>query len=187
MALAFHPLTPDRWPDLERLFGPERGAVAGCWCMWFRLTRSEWDKAGRDGRKRSFRMLVERGPPPGVLGYRDDTPVAWVALAPRAEQRVIERSRVTRPIDDRPALAITCFYLAPRCRRQGLMRPLIGAALAEARRQGAGLVEAYPTDAPPDRRVTGFRGLLRPFLEAGFREVARRSPTRPILRLELAP
>src|SRR5262245_14820805 len=27
-----HPLTPERWPDLEQLFGP-RGACAGCWCM----------------------------------------------------------------------------------------------------------------------------------------------------------
>ena len=28
--LEFYPLTPDRWPDLEALFGP-RGAVGGCW------------------------------------------------------------------------------------------------------------------------------------------------------------
>ena len=28
--LTFHPVTPDRWPDLERLFGP-RGAYSGCW------------------------------------------------------------------------------------------------------------------------------------------------------------
>ncbi len=26
---AVHPVTPDRWPDLERLFGP-RGACGGC-------------------------------------------------------------------------------------------------------------------------------------------------------------
>jgi GNAT superfamily N-acetyltransferase len=155
--------------------------------MWFRLTRREWDAAGRDGRKRAFRMLVERGPPPGVLGYLGEAPVAWVALSPRGEQPVIERSRVTRPLDDRPAFAVTCFYLAPRHRRSGLMRPLIRAAVAEARRQGARLVEAYPADAPPERRATGFRGLLRPFLDAGFVEVGRRSPTRPILRLELAP
>jgi hypothetical protein len=28
--LTFYPVTPDRWPDLERLFGP-RGAYPGCW------------------------------------------------------------------------------------------------------------------------------------------------------------
>lgn len=186
MALVCHPLTPDRWPDLERLFGPERGAVAGCWCLWFRLTRREWDAAGRDGRKRAFRMLVERGPPPGVLGYLGGEPVAWVAVAPRREQPVIERSRITGALDDRQAFAITCFYLAPRARRRGLMRPLIAEAVGLARHQGARLVEAYPTDPAPGSRATGFRGLLRPFLDAGFVEVARRSPIRPILRLELA-
>ncbi len=187
MDLVCRPLTADLWPDLERLFGPERGAVAGCWCLWFRLTRAAWEEAGRAGRKRTFRSLVERGPPPGLLGYLGGEPVAWVALSPRREQPVIERSRITRPVDDREAFAITCFYLAPRARRQGLMRPLIAAAVAEARRRGARLVEAYPADPPPGTRATGFRGLLRPFLDAGFSEVARRSPTRPILRLELAP
>ena len=32
LTLAFHPVTPDRWPDLERLFGPH-GANSGCWCL----------------------------------------------------------------------------------------------------------------------------------------------------------
>ena len=27
----YHSLTPDRWGDLEALFG-ERGACGGCWC-----------------------------------------------------------------------------------------------------------------------------------------------------------
>jgi hypothetical protein len=34
--LAFHPLTPERWHDLEQLFGT-RGACGGCWCMWWRV------------------------------------------------------------------------------------------------------------------------------------------------------
>ena len=40
--LDIRPLTPDRWADLETRFGP-RGACAGCWCMWWRLTRREWE------------------------------------------------------------------------------------------------------------------------------------------------
>ncbi len=34
-----HPLTPDRWDDLETLFGP-RGAYVGCWCMFWRVSRA---------------------------------------------------------------------------------------------------------------------------------------------------
>ena len=75
-SIEFRPLTPERWDDLERLFGPERGAVSGCWCMWFKLRRPEWDAAGRPGRKAMFRALVEAGPPPGVLGYAGEQALA---------------------------------------------------------------------------------------------------------------
>ena len=33
--LSFHEVTPDRWPDLERLFSA-KGGPAYCWCMPFR-------------------------------------------------------------------------------------------------------------------------------------------------------
>lgn len=185
--IACHPLTPERWPDLERLFGPERGAIAGCWCMWFKLTRKEWEGLGRAGRKGAFRAEVASGPPPGILAYAGEAPVGWCAVAPRGTYPAIERSRVTRPVDERPAFAITCFYLAPRWRRRGLMRPLIEAALAFAKEQGAALVEAYPLDPPEGERPTGaFKGIAGPFRDLGFVEVARRSPGRPILRRELA-
>lgn len=184
MELITQPLTPERWPDLERLFGPERGANSGCWCMWFRLTRKEWDAKGRDGRKAAFRALVERGPPPGLLAYAEGEPIGWVAVAPREEHPVVLRSRTIAPVDDAPAHAITCFYLAPRWRRHGLMRPLIEAAVAFAREQGAGLVEAYPIDPPAGvRNSGGFHGLAHAFRACGFREAARRSQLRPVMRL----
>ena len=182
------PLTADLWPDLERLFGPERGACAGCWCMWFRLSRPEWNAAGRGGRKTIFKELVEAGPPPGLLAYADEAPVGWVAVAPRDDHAQIGRSRIMRPVDGAPAHAITCFYLAPRWRRRGLMRPLIEAAVGFARGQGAALVEAYPFDPPPGQRISGgFHGIAGAFGDHGFVEVARRSPARPVMRLALQP
>ncbi|MGD9509092.1 MAG: hypothetical protein AB7O95_18290 [Geminicoccaceae bacterium] len=63
------PLTGDRWEDLERLFGPERGAVGGCWCLWFKLARQDWKVLARPERKAMLRAQVDAGPPPGVLGY----------------------------------------------------------------------------------------------------------------------
>ena len=186
MSLAFRPLTLEGWPDLERLFGPERGAVSGCWCTWFRLSRGEWDAAGRPGRKARLLAVVEHGPPPGLLAFAGEVPVGWVAVGPRADYPVVERSRVTRPVDDRPVYAITCFYLAPRYRRQGLMRPLIVAATAFAREQGASLLEAYPFEPAPGERISGgYHGLASAFRDTGFQEVARRSPKRPLMRLDL--
>jgi GNAT superfamily N-acetyltransferase len=184
--IACGPLTPGRWTDLERLFGPERGACAGCWCMWFKLRRPEWDAAGRGGRRAMFRAAVEAGPPPGVLAYARDEPIGWCAVEPRAAYPMILRSRVRAPVDDRPAFAITCFYLAPRWRRRGLMRPLIAGALELARARGASLVEAYPLDPGQGERPSGaFTGIAGPFRDNGFVEVARRSRTRVILRREL--
>ena len=180
------PLTAERWDDLERLFGPERGAVAGCWCLWFKLRRPDWDALGRAGRKAMFKAQVEAGPPPGVLGYAGDQAVGWCAVEPREAYPVILRSRARQPVDDRPAFAITCFYLAPRWRRKGLMRPLIRGALDLARSRGATLVEAYPLDPAVGERPSGaFTGIAKAFGDEGFVEVARRSKVRVILRREL--
>src|SRR4030066_343762 len=39
----FHPLTPEHWQDFEKLFGP-RGACGGCLCMYWRLSRTQYDE-----------------------------------------------------------------------------------------------------------------------------------------------
>jgi hypothetical protein len=62
------PLTPERWPDFERLFGPN-GACAGCWCMWWRLPRKAFDAGAGEGNRTAFRAIVETGPRPGLLAY----------------------------------------------------------------------------------------------------------------------
>ena len=84
MPLTFHPVTPDRWPDLERLFGPH-GANSGCWCLWWRLSRAEFDRSTADERKAGLKELVDAGRPPGILAYRADEPIAWVSLGPRED------------------------------------------------------------------------------------------------------
>jgi hypothetical protein len=40
--LKFFPVIPKRWSEFEALFG-ERGACGGCWCMLWRLKRSEFE------------------------------------------------------------------------------------------------------------------------------------------------
>jgi hypothetical protein len=49
------PLTLDRWPAFEDLFGLERGGNSGCWCMWPRMSRKEWHAIDRASR-RAVRM-----------------------------------------------------------------------------------------------------------------------------------
>lgn len=187
MRLSFAPLTLDRWPDLEVLFG-SRGGCAGCWCMFPRLSRSAWEAGKGDGNKQAFRRMVQAGPPPGILAYRDATPVGWCAIAPRESYPLLARSRVLAPVDDAPVASITCLFVAKSERNRGVSRRLLRAAATHARSLGLRLIEGYPIDKPkgqPDAFV--WTGLASAFRAAGFVEVARRSKTRPIMRRAVRP
>ena len=181
-AIVVRPLTADRWNDLETLFG-DRGACAGCWCMWWRMGQSEWERAKGAATKRKFHALVAKGPPPGLLAYAGRMPVGWCAIAPRASYPRLARSRVLAPVDAKPVWSVTCFFVDRAWRRRGITVELLKAAAKFAGREGGSLVEGYPTDT--DRIEPGafvHHGLLSAFRRAGFAEVARRSPRRPIVR-----
>jgi GNAT superfamily N-acetyltransferase len=177
------PVTPDRWPDLEALFGP-RGACGGCWCMWWRLPRGQFEAGKGETNREALRRLVMAGEPPGLLGYLDGQPAGWCAIAPRADYPGLSRSRVLKPVDDLPVWSVTCFFVARRYRRQGVGVALLRAAVEHARERGAAVIEGYPveprTGAIPD--AFAWTGTPRLFVQAGFEEVLRRSPTRPIMR-----
>ena len=110
MRLQFHPLTPDRWADLEALFGP-RGACAGCWCMWWRLQRAEWNKSKGESNRRAFRKLVAAGREPGILAYAGGRPVGWCAIEPRESYPVLEGARTLSRVDSKPVWSITCLFV----------------------------------------------------------------------------
>jgi len=188
--LQMHALTPDRWGDLVDLFGPERGANSGCWCLWPRLTRRDWKAMSRDARRAGLHAIVRAGPPPGILAYRDGTAVGWVAVGPRPSVAQFNGSRLSRPPDgdDESAriFAITCFYVRAGHRRQGLTGSLARAAIGFARQHGARALDVCAIDTTrPLAWGEGFVGIASAFLELGFVEIARRSPTRPLLRLGL--
>jgi GNAT superfamily N-acetyltransferase len=191
--LVFHPLTSARWDDLVDLFGPERGANAGCWCIWPRVRAKDFSAMGREQRRDAFHQIVERGPPPGLLAYASGKPVGWVAIGPRGSVLRFDISKVSRPVDEsaEPAAlartwAITCFYVRSGHRGEGMMGALVRAAVDHARRHGAVAVEVCAIE--PDKPLAwgeGFVGVASVFRPLGFVEVARRSPKRPLLRLEL--
>jgi GNAT superfamily N-acetyltransferase len=183
LKLEFHALTPKRWPDLEKLFG-ERGACGGCWCMAWRHRRADFEKGKGDGNKRAFRKLVAGNARPGILAYDGNEPIGWCALAPRKVYSYLERSRVLAPVDDQSVWSITCLFVARPYRRQGVSVRLLKAAADLARKKGAKIVEGYPVE-PYSRAMPAafaWTGLVSAFQKAGFKEVLRRSKTRPIMR-----
>jgi len=92
-----------------------------------------------------------------------------------------------KPVDDQPVWSVICFVVPAAHRGQGVARALLDGAKAWARRQGATLLEGYPMDkagrAGDDTMWFGTRSM---FEQAGFDEVARRKPERPVMRIRLA-
>ncbi|MGB8647553.1 MAG: GNAT family N-acetyltransferase [Anaerolineae bacterium] len=183
MSLDIQPLTADRWEDFEKLFGPN-GACAGCWCMWWKWKRSEWDALKGTGAREAHRSLVKAGQVTGLLAYQEGEPMGWCAVEPREHYPALNRSRVLKPVDDRPVWSVTCFFVWRSRRRKGITLQLLRAAVAYAAAQGARIIEGYPVE-PKQEKVSAvqvFTGLASTFRQAGFREVERRSDTRPIMR-----
>lgn len=181
-----HPVTPDRWDDLERLFGPD-GAFQGCWCAYWRLRHSEFGDTSAEEHRDCLRERVASGEPPGLLAYRDGEPVAWVSVEPREHFAAFEYARVYTAVDDVPVWTVTCFYLREDVRGQGLTTHLLRAVTAHVRERGGTAVEGYPQD--PDEIESdwtpGYMGLVPAFEHAGFREIARLSNGRPVYRAEV--
>jgi GNAT superfamily N-acetyltransferase len=180
------PVTAERWSDLAALFGP-RGACGGCWCMHWRLTSREYEAGKGAVNRRALQETVAAGPAPGLLAYDAGQPTGWCAVGPRATFARLVRSRILAPVDDRPVWSVVCFYVDRDHRGRGVTVALLEAATRYAAAQGARIVEGYPVEprnenVPP---VFAFTGLASAFRRAGFREVARRSPTRPIMRREV--
>lgn len=182
------PATIERWDDLVSVFG-RPGAYGGCWCMYWRIKRTEMGRLRVKGRRSGLKDLTRRERPPGILYY--DTsggagpiPFGWCAMGPREDFSVLQRSPLLKPADGLPTWSLVCFFLVQPYRGMGLFRTLVTLAIDHARKQGAPRIEAYPRE----RHVSGpyaYMGISSVYASLGFREVARRRPDRPVLRLEL--
>lgn len=189
MKITVIPLTLARWGDLETVFYARGCSVArGCWCMYYRrrgatqpvpgMTRAQANRA-------DLKATVRKGATPGLIAYRGKEPVGWVSVGPRADYARLERSPVMKPVDAQPVWSIICFVVPAQYRGQGVAKALLQGAIRYAGRQGARLVEAYPVDkAARSGDDSMWFGSKSMYDAAGFHEVARRKPNRPVVRLE---
>jgi len=184
------PLTPARWDDLVELFGRPGASIARtCYCMAYRRSGKHELPPGlthSQANKRELKALVDRGVVPGLIGYREGRPIAWISLGPREDYARLARSSVMKPVDDKPVWSIVCFFVDATARHQGVADAMLAGALAWARTNGVTLLESYPCDvAGKSRDDSLWFGSAAMFDRAGFVEVARRKPTRPVMRRKL--
>lgn len=186
------PLTQERWSDFEDLFGV-KGAFAGCWCMYWRMTSSEFNKLPGEQRKARMQALVNSGTIPGLLLYDGSTPIGWCSLGPRESFPHLVKSKTIIPIDDQPGWSIVCFYIQKKYRRQGVMEALINGAVAFSKTQEARILEAYPTDMQSEimtgKKLSGYHGYMgiaSAFRRAGFIEVGRVNDVQSIMRYAIS-
>jgi GNAT superfamily N-acetyltransferase len=181
--IAVHEATAERWPDFQALMGP-RGGSGGCWCLLWRLDRKAFEAAEADENRLAMRRIFEENQVPGLLAYAEGAPVGWCSIAPRSAFPRLATSRILKPVDEAEVWSITCFLIAKTHRRRGVSLALLGAAAEFVRRRGGAILEGYPIE--PKRAdypaVYAWVGLASAYRQAGFVEVARRSPTRPIMR-----
>jgi len=98
--LSFEPLTRANWDKFVDLFG-EKGACGNCWCMYYRLKKSDFDEGKlNEGNKMAMKELVWAGRPAGIMAFYQGQAVAWCAFAPREDFIKLEKSRVHKRIDE---------------------------------------------------------------------------------------
>ena len=178
-----HPATPDRWDDVADVF-QGKGDAGKCWCAYWYASNKAFRAGWGDANRPVLEDRVRAGIEPGVLAYMDGLPAGWAGIAPRdAFNRLVRNRQSLRAVDDRAVWSLTCLVVRHGFRRQGLMRPLIRGAVDFALAKGAMAIEAYPIDAVRKLTIYDlFLGSLAAYQDLGFVEVARHTPTRPILR-----
>ncbi|QBI56401.1 GNAT family N-acetyltransferase [Streptomonospora litoralis] len=193
--VAIEPATPERWADLERLFGPT-GAYGHCWCVYFRRRAKDFtasvscspDERG-DSNREELRRVTLGGKVPGLIAYEGNEPCGWVSVAPREDFIRLSRSRSLRPTDpaEPDVWSLVCFWLPPRRRRKGMGSQLLDGAIEHARANGGRVLEAYPVDTAGGRAPSAevYTGTVRMFRKAGFACTTHPDSGRPIARLTL--
>ena len=195
MSVQVRPATPDRWNDLVRVFGRRGDDPSWCWCRIFldsATSESATSKPRPDNREALRQEIVDAPVAPGLLAYVENQPVGWTRVGPRSDFPRVNANRALAKVltEDPGVWWATCFAVDSGHRRSGVGSALLKAAVEFAREHGATAVEGHPVEvaALSAARVAGsavFTGTMAMFSAAGFTEVARTYPSRPVMRLLL--
>lgn len=151
--------------------------------MFWKLRGKAYDEARGSETRQMHKSVVDSGVATGLLAYLHGEVVGWIAVEPRESYPKLAHSSVLKPVDDQPVWSVTCFFVAKPFRRKGITVELLKAAVEHVRKRGGKILEGYPVETQKDMPAPFiYTGTASAFQQAGFKEVARRTPRRPIFR-----
>ena len=152
--------------------------------MSWRMKHSDFMKQRGEGNRKTLKRIVDSGKTAGIIAYINGEPFGWCSFGPREDFVRLEHSRVLKRLDDKPVWSVVCFFVAKPYRGKGITGRLLQSAIEHVRKNGGKIVEGYPVE-PKTKRIPdpfAYTGIVSSFRKAGFKEVLRRSATRPIMR-----
>jgi GNAT superfamily N-acetyltransferase len=184
-------LTKNTLPDFEKLFEthPAPGAYP-CWCMYNHRARPlpeskklhSRDRAARN--RQHKRELVENRNSHGILVYAKGEPVGWCQYGPKEELPRIDNNPSYRRVAPEAGMSrlwrITCFVVDRNYRKRKVASTALKAALEAIRKNGGGLVEAYPITRWG--AYAEYRRTVSMFQKAGFKIVAPLGKSNVVMR-----
>jgi GNAT superfamily N-acetyltransferase len=186
-------LSPRTLPDLERL-AVRQGA---CWCMYYQRPRPIRGKLSMAKRRainqKDKEALVLQGRSHAVLVYDGKTPVGWCQYGVKEELPRIDAGRNYRKVEPLPPSEklwrITCFFVDRDYRGKGVAKLALKAALESIKKQGGGIVEAYPVVSAKMAAVPEWRWFGTPsmFRREHFRTVASLGSSGVLMRKTISP
>ena len=148
------PLGPQTWDAFADLAERHNGVWGGCWCTHFHC-HPQPPELKELGAREFKRRRVEDDRAHAALVFDGDLAVAWAEFGPVDELPNIQhRKEWEQGLVQRPDYRITCLFVDRRYRRHGMAEVAVRGALALIAGAGGGLVESYPHDLPPDRKIS---------------------------------
>jgi GNAT superfamily N-acetyltransferase len=186
VSITVEPAVPARWRDVVDAFDRRGTNPDSCWCQRFCRHDASSNRA-------ALRREVDTAPVPvGLLAYVDGRPAGWTRVVPRSTLPGVSGNRaLQRVLDaDDGGWWVTCFAIRREYRGRGVGAALLRAAVEHARQNNAPVLDGHPVDpgglkgkASPSALFTGTVSM---FHAAGFHEIGRTYPTRPVMRKDLA-
>jgi ribosomal protein S18 acetylase RimI-like enzyme len=171
MAYTVRPLDASTWDAFAELLERNNGVFGGCWCIGFHP-----EGAQREIDRRAVKEDLVRTDRSHSAVVFDSAGAAqgWCQYGSPAELPGIKhRRQYDKEPPPFPDWRITCFYVDPRHRGQGIARAALEGALDQIAWAGGGLVEAI-SEVTAGREAPGrflFSATVELFEDVGFTRV----------------